>query len=89
MALIKEVKFKKLDIDVETWFISLAFIPVYVEDGVEQDRGRFQRRAFVPGDIEKVKAFTGLGDNNKHIQYIDSLWTAQVIAAYQASIAEE
>lgn len=88
MAITKELRFKKLDIDIENCAISIAFIPVYLDAGVEDMRGKLQRAAFVPGEIEKVKAFTGLGDTNKHIKYINSLWTAQVIADYQASLEE-
>lgn len=89
MALTKELKFKKLDIDVEKWTISIAFLPIYYDNGQEDMRGRLQRRGFVPGQIEDVKAFTGLGDQNKHIQYINSLWTQQVIDDYNASVNQE
>jgi hypothetical protein len=89
MALTEQLKFKKLDVDVENWAISIAFIPVINKDNVEYLRGKLHRRAFVPGQIEDVKAFTGLDNTNKHIKYINSLWTQQVIDEYNAKIQGE
>lgn len=87
MAITKQTVFKHFDIDCENWFISLGFVQVIKEDGVEIARSGTMRSAFVPGEINKVKSFTGLGDANKHIQYLNNLWTAQVIADYQATLS--
>lgn len=89
MEITEQLKFKKLDIDIENWTISIAFVPIITKDGDEYIRGKVHRRAFVPGEIDAVKEFTGLGDNSKHIQYINSLWTPEVIAEHQAKVLSD
>jgi len=88
MAINKNIVFKQFNLDIENKTISLAFETVIEENGEELARKR-HRCAFVPGDIEKVKQFMGLGDTNKHIKYINSIWTQAVIDRYQAKLAEQ
>lgn len=75
------------DINPNTKTISVAMDSVIKKDGVEVSRNR-HRCAFVPGDIEGVKSYTGLSDDSPEIVYLNAIWSADVIAAYQASIAE-
>ena len=76
------------DINPNTKTISVAMDSVIKKDGVEVSRSR-ERCAFVPGDIEGVKAYTGLDDKSPEIVYLNSIWSAEVIAAHKALVASQ
>lgn len=76
------------DINPNTKTISVAMDSVIKKDGVEVSRSR-ERCAFVPGDIEGVKAYTGLGDDAPEIVYLNSIWSAEVIAAQKVLVASQ
>lgn len=75
------------DINPNNNTISVAMDTVIERDGVEISKSR-NRRAFVPGDIASVKEYTGLDDKSPEIVYLNSIWSAEVIAAYNDSIAK-
>lgn len=64
--------------------ISIAKDTIIQKDGVEIARQR-NRQAFVPGDIEAVKSYTGFTNADPEIVYLNSIWTQNVIDAYVAS----
>jgi hypothetical protein len=70
------------DINPNTKTIIVAIDSVIKKDGVEVSRSR-ERCAFVPGDIEGVKAYTGLDDKSPEIIYLNAIWSAEVIAGYK------
>ncbi len=72
------------DINTETKTISIAKDTIVKKDGVEIAKQR-HRCAFVPGDIEAVKNYLGVNDSPE-INYLNSIWTEQVIADYKASL---
>ena len=76
------------DINPNTKTISVAMDTVIERDGVEVSKSR-HRCAFVPGDIEGVKAYTGLADDAPEIVYLNSIWSAEVIKAHQALVASQ
>lgn len=82
----KRKEIGKLDINFKFKTISLRYDTVIEEDGEEIFRNH-HRKAFVPGEIEDLKTYTGLSDTNKHIKYIDSLWTPSVVQDYQDYLA--
>lgn len=73
------------DINPNTKSVSVAMDTVIKRDGVEVSKER-HRCAFVPGDIEGVKSYTGLADDAPEIVYLNSIWSKEVIDAYQASL---
>ena len=68
--------------------VSVAIDTVINKDDVEIARSR-HRCAFVPGQIEEVKAYTGLSDESPEIIYLNSIWTPEVIQAYNDLIAAQ
>jgi hypothetical protein len=75
------------DINPNNKTVSIAMDTVIKRDGVEISKSR-DRRAFVPGDIDVVKEYTGL-TTGPEISYLEALWTAEVIAEYEASIVQQ
>ena len=67
--------------------ISVAKDTIIKKDGVEVGKQR-HRCAFVPGDIEAVKTYIGATDSPE-IDYLNAIWTEDVIADYQASLSNE
>ena len=61
------------DINPNTKSVSVAIDTVIKRDGVEVSKER-HRRAFVAGELEEVKAYTGLGDDAPEIVYLNSIW---------------
>lgn len=82
----KEIIIARFEINPENKTISIRLDTVIKEDDVELSRS-LHRRAFVPGDIEKVKEYLGVS-TSKEITYLNSVWTAAVIKAYKAMIEE-
>ena len=76
------------DLNPNTKAVSVAMDTVIERDGVEVSKSR-DRRAFVPGDIEGVKAYSGLDDKSPEIVYLNAIWSAEVIAAHQALVASQ
>ena len=74
------------DLNPITKTVSIAIDTVVLRDGVEIARERL-RRAFVPGDIENVKEFTGV-ESSPELDYLDAIWTIEVIEAFNASLLE-
>lgn len=68
--------------------VSIALDKYIEENGVDHNIGR-DRRAFIPGEIDKVKEYTGLTDDSPEIIYLNSIWTPEVIAEYNAMIAAQ
>lgn len=77
----------KLDINLGNSTISLCRVSVILKDGVEQSRNN-HRSAFYPGQIDEVKSFMGVGDDNPTIIYLNSIWTPEVIQAYNDMLAQ-
>lgn len=67
--------------------ISIAKDKVVLKDDVEIARQR-HRCAFAPGDIEAVKEYLGI-EESAEIDYLNAIWTEQVVADYQASLNQE
>lgn len=74
------------NINVTNKTISIARDSVVYNNGVEIARNR-HRQAFVPGQIEDVKQYTGWGDSEPSIIYLNSMWTQEVIDDYNAMLA--
>jgi|GEM_PF-6622622 len=72
------------DINPNTKTISIAMDAVIKKDGVEISKSR-DRCAFVPGEIDRVKLYSGLTDESAEIIYLNSIWTAKVISDYLAT----
>lgn len=79
--LTKETKLAKLEINQDNKTISIRLDTVIKEGGVELSRS-CHRCAFVPGQIEDVKEYLCVEDSPE-IQYLNSIWTEDVIADYQ------
>lgn len=71
------------DIDPNTKTISVAIDSVLRRDGVIVARSR-DRRAFTPGQIQDVRAYIGV-DESPEIDYLNAIWTQEVIDAYNAT----
>lgn len=63
--------------------ISVVKYQVIYKDGVELSRVHLDRCAFVPGDIDKVKAYLNMQDEPE-IKYLESIWTDEVIQKTRA-----
>ena len=83
----KENKIAILDMNLKNNTISLRKDTVTYENGEELTRAH-ERCAFVPGDIEKVREYTGL-QSGELIDLLNERWTPEVIADYQAMVAAE
>ena len=86
--MLEEIFEYQLDVSVSSKTISIAKDTVIKKDGVEIARER-HRRAFGPGEIEGVKEYTGWSDKSPEIVYLNSIWSAEVIAAHQALVASQ
>lgn len=75
------------NINVSTKTISIAKDSVVLRDGIEIARDR-NRCAFHPGQIEEVKIYTGWDDSTPEVIYLNSVWTQEVIDAYQLLLNE-
>lgn len=85
MAITKTKQLKSFEMDAENKTISVSIETIFTENG-DEARKR-ERRAFVPGQVEDVKTWTGAGNASPYIVFLNAIWTSAVIAAYQASIA--
>ncbi len=74
------------DINPNNKTISIAIDTLILKDGIEIARNR-ERGAFVPGDIEKVKAYIGL-DKGPEIDYLNAIWTEEAIISYQTMLEQ-
>ena len=72
-------------INVTNKTISISKDVIVKKDSQEIARSR-HRQAFVPGDIDAVKEYTGLVDESPEIVYLNAIWTQDVIDAYLASL---
>ena len=61
------------DINPNTKSVSVAIDTLIMRDGVEVSKER-HRRAFVAGELEAVKEYTGLGDDAPEIIYLKAIW---------------
>ncbi len=75
------------DINPNTKTISCAIDTIVLKDSVEIARTR-DRRAFVPGEIEQFKQYVG-ATSSPEIDYLNAIWTADVISAYQQSLLND
>lgn len=64
--------------------ISIAKDTIIKKDGIEVAKKR-NRRSFVPGDIEAVKSYMEMTEGPE-IDYLNAIWTEQVISDYLASL---
>ena len=80
--MLTEIKLQPIftDINPNTKSVSVAIDTLIMRDGVEVSKER-NRCAFTLGDLAGVKAYTGLGDDAPEIVYLNSIWTAEEIAA--------
>ncbi len=74
------------NINADNKTISIAKDVVVKKDGMEIARNR-HRRAFVPGEIEAVKTYLSMSDSPE-IDYLNAIWTQEVIDAYLLLIGE-
>lgn len=88
MAITKSKVLKKFEIDCENKTVSIVFDIIIYDDGGELARTK-HRRAFAPGQIELIKTWAGVGDQNVFIQFLNNYWTQQVIDDYLRSIDTE
>lgn len=77
------------NINTMTKTISIRKQTIFVDNGAEVARSEPWRRAFVPGEIEAVKEVTGWNDSTPEVIYLNSIWTQEVIDAYNAMIAAQ
>lgn len=75
------------DINPNNKTVSVAIVTAILKDGVEISRSE-HRRAFGPGQIEDVKDYIGV-NSSPEIDYLNAIWTQDVIDAYNASISRE
>lgn len=71
------------NINATTKSISINKFSVILSDGVKISQTQPLTCAFLPGQIEDVKVFTGWNDETPEVIYLNSVWTSEVIAAYQ------
>lgn len=82
----KKTVLKSLDIDIETLCVSISLQTIISEDGIELTRSPRHRKAFAPGNLEDVKAYTGMGDSDPQIKYLSTVWTSKVINDYKTGL---
>ena len=84
----KQSKVLYLDnVNLQTGTLSILKREYTLDDGLITDHQDI-RRAFVPGQLDAVKQFLGV-DESPEIAYLESLWTPDVIAAYQQQLASQ
>lgn len=71
------------NINATTKSLTISKIMVIFNDAVEISRGEPLSCAFIPGQIDAVKAFTRWDDTTPEVIYLNSVWTQDVIDAYQ------
>lgn len=80
-VIIKEQIISKIEVDGENKTVSIRKDEIIKENDIELARNH-HRRAFVPGELEEVKEYMGV-EEGPEIAYLESLWTEEVIQAYQ------
>lgn len=88
MALTKKDIINEITINLKHKTVSVEKTTVITDENDIEIVKQTSLHGFDPVDIDRLKNFTGLDDTNIHINYIDSLWTQEVIDAYNAKIAE-
>lgn len=73
------------DIDPNYKTVSIGVQTQIIKDGIVI-ASSILRSCFVPGDIEKVKAFIGL-EESPEITYLNTIWDQAAIDAYNQSIS--
>ena len=77
------------NINTTTKTISISKTDVVLDGTKVIARGEPWMRAFAPGEIDSVKEVTGWSDETPEIIYLNSIWTQEVIDAYNAMIASQ
>ena len=77
----KETVLSKVEMNPEYKTVSIRMDTVIKEDELEISRSS-HRCAFGPGDILKVKEYLGV-ETSPEIDYLNAVWTEEVIAAYE------
>ncbi len=80
---VQQITIDSIDTTYKT--ISLKIVTIVLNDNVEIARSEPWRRAFFPGQIEEVKSVTGWTNESPEIIYLNSIWTQEVIDAYNNS----
>lgn len=69
-----------------TWkTISILRVTINLDDEGNETGRNNHRCGFAPGQIEEVKQFLGV-ESSPEIDYLNAVWTAEVINAYQQMI---
>ena len=76
-------------INATTKTISVQKQVIIKNDDVIIAMGAPERRAFVPGEIEEVKLYTGWDDTTPEIIYLNSIWTQEVINEWNLQHPQE
>lgn len=88
MTLIRKEIPVKMEIDLENNTVSVRKDYVIVDDATGEVVARdLHRRAFIPGDLEKVKSYIQK-QSGKEIDFLEKMWTPEVIEAYNRKINE-
>jgi len=82
----KEVLIGSLEVNLLNKTVSIALNTIIKENGIEISQSR-HRCAFGPGDIEQVKEYIG-STEGPEIDYLNAIWTQDVIDAYNNSIQD-
>ena len=85
MAITEKVQFAKMAIGIESGSGSLCIDAIFLKDDIERSREHWGC-TYWPGQIEDVKAILGV-ESSPEIAYLESIWTPEVIAAYEAKQA--
>ena len=75
MALTKQFRVSEYTIVFPGKEVIVRYSLVVQEDGDDLIQGKTKTRKFFPGQIEELKSFTGLGNQNVHIAHINNIWS--------------
>jgi hypothetical protein len=89
MALTKTRQLKVFNVDGETKKVWIGLETIITDDIIGEEFRRIKGNEFVPGQVEDVKSWAGVGNQNPYIVFLNAIWTPAVIATYQASIANQ
>lgn len=77
----------KVEVNLGNNTVSICQVTNILKDGVLLSSSN-HRQSFTPGQIEDVKLFMNAGDDSPTIIYLNSIWTPEVIQAYNDFLAQ-
>lgn len=74
MAITKQKRLRYFNVDGVNKTVSIGIETYFYDDVTGEDSSKIKTGAFSSGQIEDVKAWAGVGNNNPYIVLLNSIW---------------